>query len=202
MHQIAWRFNPPYGSHMGGVWERLIRDIRKILSTLVKNQVLDDEKLSTLFCEVESIINNRPLTPLSDDVMDVTPLTPNHLLLLRAGYDTTVCLSEKSDEYGKRWKHVQLLAERFWKSWTKLYLPTLLVRSKWHAKQSKIQVNDLVIVSDVSTPRNEWPLARVIEVYRGTDDNIRSVKLRTAHKELVRPINKLCVLEGLSISSV
>ncbi|MBN3311325.1 ZN675 protein, partial [Amia calva] len=34
LHQygIQWKFNPPTGSHHGGVWERLIRSIRKILN--------------------------------------------------------------------------------------------------------------------------------------------------------------------------
>ena len=46
--EIIWRFNPPTASHMGGTWERQIRTIRKILSTLVKQQRLNDESLSTL----------------------------------------------------------------------------------------------------------------------------------------------------------
>ena len=200
MHRISWRFNPPYASHMGGVWERMTRDVRKVLSIIIRNQSLDDEKFCTLLCEVESIINNRPLTPLSEDINDTAPLTPNHLLLLREGFDSEACKSEKHDRYGKRWKHVQLLAERFWKSWTRLYLPTLLVRSKWHEEHKNIQVGSLVLVSDLSVPRNEWPLARVTDVFRGPDDLIRTVKLRTAAKELVRPIHKLCVLEGVIVN--
>ncbi|KAL7857229.1 hypothetical protein SRHO_G00161280 [Serrasalmus rhombeus] len=34
-------------------------------------------------CEVEEVINSRPLTKSSDDVDDLEPLTPNHLLLLK-----------------------------------------------------------------------------------------------------------------------
>ena len=41
-------FNPPAGSHHGGVWERCIRTIRKVMSALLKEQVLDDEGLATL----------------------------------------------------------------------------------------------------------------------------------------------------------
>jgi len=68
---------------MGGIWERQIRTIRKILTVLLNQQVLDDEGLMTLMCVVESVVNNRPISHVSDDLNDCEALTPNHLLLLR-----------------------------------------------------------------------------------------------------------------------
>ena len=55
-------FNPPAASHMGGVWERAIRSVRKVLNAILKEQALDDEGLQTLLCDIESIINGRLLT--------------------------------------------------------------------------------------------------------------------------------------------
>ncbi|XP_030836079.1 uncharacterized protein LOC115922128 [Strongylocentrotus purpuratus] len=87
---IDWKFNPPSASHMGGSWER---QIRKILSALLKQQALSDEGLSTLMCLMEAFINGRPLTVVSDDVRDPEPLTPNHLLLyVRVMYSLLMCL--------------------------------------------------------------------------------------------------------------
>ena len=51
----------------------------------MKKQVPDDERLTNLLCEVEGIVNNWPITKVSDDPKDLEALTPNHLLLLRKG---------------------------------------------------------------------------------------------------------------------
>lgn len=58
---------PPAGSHHGGVWEHCIHTIRKVMRALLREQVLDDKMPATLMCEVESIVNGRPLTKVSDD---------------------------------------------------------------------------------------------------------------------------------------
>jgi hypothetical protein len=82
---IDWKFNSPAASSFGGVWERLIRSVRKVLYSIMheQNVRLDDENLRTLFCEVEAILNGRPITTVSDDVNDLKVLAPNDLLLLR-----------------------------------------------------------------------------------------------------------------------
>jgi len=47
----------------------------------VKDQSMDDERLDTVFCEV----NGRPITAVSDSPNDFESLPPNHLLLIRYG---------------------------------------------------------------------------------------------------------------------
>ena len=63
---IEWVFNPPAGSHHGGVWERCIRTTCKVMKVLLQDQPLDDEGLHTLLCEMESIIDGRPIIKVSD----------------------------------------------------------------------------------------------------------------------------------------
>lgn len=55
---MEWKFNPPVASRHGGVWERLIRMVRKGLNSLLHQQTLDDEGLQTILCEVEAILNH------------------------------------------------------------------------------------------------------------------------------------------------
>ena len=61
---VQWNFNPPLASHAGGVWERMIRSIRKILRFLLGNQLVDDQTLLTFIAEVEKILNDRPRSPV------------------------------------------------------------------------------------------------------------------------------------------
>ena len=49
--KIEWIFNPPSASHMGGVWERMIRSVRQILKAILKEQLVSDEVLSTVTAE-------------------------------------------------------------------------------------------------------------------------------------------------------
>ena len=80
---VEWVFNPPSAGHQGGVWERLIRSMKKILRSLVGQRELNDESLRIFLAEVEKIMNDRPISPVSSDPRDLEALTPNHILLLR-----------------------------------------------------------------------------------------------------------------------
>ena len=131
-HEASWHFNPPCASHMGGAWERLIRTIRRVMTMVLREQILDDEGLQTLMCEIESIVNGRPLTRVSDDPRDANALTPNHLLMLKSNESYPPGIFSKSDGYSKRrWRQIQFLADLFWKRWVREYLPTLQRRQKW-----------------------------------------------------------------------
>ena len=192
---IKWVFNPPAASHMGGAWERQIRSIRRILNAVIYNAVLDDERLSTALCEVESIINNRPITSVSADPRDAEPLTPNHLLLLRKGAQLPLGNFTMRDAYGRRWRHAQYLADRFWKRWIREYISTIQHRQKWLQATRDFKVNDIVLVADENTPRNCWPIARITEVFTGRDKHVRSAMVKTRYTTLKRPVTKLCFLE-------
>ena len=146
-------FNPPGGSHHGGVWEHCIRTVRKVMSALTKEQILDDEGLVTLMCEAESIINSRPVTKVSDDPKDLEALTTKHLLLLCSGPSLPPGLFQKDEIYShKRWRQIQHLADIFWRRWIKEYLPTLQERQRWNRPRRNFVIGDIVLVSDVNCP--------------------------------------------------
>ncbi|XP_078384040.1 uncharacterized protein LOC144666486 [Oculina patagonica] len=195
---VDWKFNPPAASHMGGVWERQIRTTRRILATLLREHGnrLDDESLETLMCEVESIINSRPLTVISSDVNDPYPLSPNQILTMK----TSIVLPppgkfQRNDVYmRRRWRRVQYLCNLFWSRWKREYLPMLQERPKWNKVKRNLKVNDVVLVKDENAPRNVWPMGVVTRVQPDSKGLVRSVVLRTQTTELHRPVNKLILM--------
>ena len=78
---VKWKFNPPFSPWMGGVWESLVKSVKRSLRVITRDRVFTDKSLYTFLFEVELVINNRPLTPTSDSISDFVALTPNHFLL-------------------------------------------------------------------------------------------------------------------------
>ena len=193
---ITWEFNPPSGSHHGGVWERLIRSVRRIMFGISKEQSIrmNDDGLNTLFCEVENILNNRPLTKLPGSPEDLEPLTPNHLLLFRSGEVSLPGIFGEKDTYvRRRWRHIQYVTNLFWKRWVPEYLTSLQERQKWLSPSKNVNVGDIVLVVD-NNHRNSWALGKVLKVYMDKHNLVRVVTVKTKSATLDRPISKLCVV--------
>lgn len=215
-HSCDWfvfKMNAPSASHMGGVWERQIRSVRSVLAALLQSNgsQLNDESLRTLLCEVEAIVNSRPLTVDSlYDARSLNPLTPNHLLTMK----TKIVLPppgafQSADKYCKRrWRRVQHLANEFWVRWKKEYLLSLQQRQRWTKQRRNMCVGDIVIIKDGDEPRNKWQLARVVETLQSADGHVRKVRVLVADHELdssgkkvkpakflERPIQKLVLLQ-------
>nr|XP_039261943.1 uncharacterized protein LOC120338077 [Styela clava] len=192
---IKWIFQTPASSHHGGVFERQIRTIRKIFNAICCEQVLTDESLRTLMCECENIVNGRPITTVSNDPKDLTPLSPNNLLLMKEEPMLPPGVFDPKDMYvRKRWKQVQYLADVFWKRWRKEFLPLLQCRQKWNKVQRDLQKDDIVLVVNENQPRNTWLLGRVIETYQDSKGRVRSVGVQTKHSIFQRPVTKLVLL--------
>ena len=215
-HEIQWIFNPPLAPHFGGVWEREIRSIRNVLNGVLNMQPIrmSDDGLNTLLCEVEAILNGRPLTALSDDPNDLEPLTPNHILLMRSGATFPPGLFASSDQYvRRRWKQVQYLADIFWTRWRKEYLSNLQSRQKWCHSHPSHAVGDLVLLVDSNLPRNRWALGKITKIYPDEVGLVRHVTVKSvsvnknlgrsklvsckpSFVEVNRPINKIVLLKS------
>eukprot|EP00794_Sanderia_malayensis_P000804 gene804-biopygen78 len=79
---------------------------------------------------------------------------------------------------------LSLIRERFW---------IVKMRQKWQTIKRNVTVDDIVLVVDESLPRRYWPLGRVVDVTKGRDELVLSVRVKTAKTELVQSLDKLCL---------
>jgi len=80
-HQgILWRFIPERAAWWGGFWERLVRSVKVCLKSAIGKAIIPVDDLITLLTEVESVVNDRPITYVTSDHNDLEPLTPSHFL--------------------------------------------------------------------------------------------------------------------------
>ena len=161
------KFNPHYGSHFGGVWERLIQTAKRTLLIILGSRRLPLDVFRTILVKTEAILNSRPQTIVADLPEKEMPLTPNHFLINRPFNFLPPGKFESQDPAScKSWKNVQQIDNHFWKGIVKEYLPTLLKRSKWSdSDQTPLGVNDIVCILKDKTPRGIWPLGLVLEEF-------------------------------------
>ena len=80
-NEIHWRFNLEKAPWWGRFFERLVKSTKRCLKKILANARLNyEELLLTLLCEVEAVLNSRPITYVYCEDVE-TPLTPSHLVL-------------------------------------------------------------------------------------------------------------------------
>ena len=84
----------------------------------------------------------------------------------------------------------------FSKIFIKAYLPFLNKRQKWFPNSRNFKPNDLVLVLNDSLPRSFWQMGRILSVFKGADNAVRSAEVRLPNTTLKRPTSKFFLLEG------
>ena len=71
-------------------------------------------------------------------------------------------------------------------------------RKKWHQDKRNVSVGDVVLLKNVETHRNQWPLGRVIKTFPGKDNLVRKVEVRVRKDDkmtsYIRPVTELVIL--------
>ncbi|GFV74270.1 integrase catalytic domain-containing protein [Trichonephila clavipes] len=190
------QFIPPTATWWGGFWERIVNTLKELLRRTLGKAIFTFEELTTNLCECEKVVNSRPLTYLSEDLQDLTPIPPAILLCDRPSLETTYLDMLDGNHLRKRLrfrvKMMKELRERFRKE----YLGQLVQRHRQDPHSSNIQVGDIVLIGDDVKKCLQWPLARVIELIPGKDGLVRTVRVKTQHSILVRPIQRIFPLEA------
>lgn len=193
--RTRWRFNPPSAPHMGGVWERMVRSVKQVMSELNTGR-MNDETLLTVITEAEEIVNSRPLVYMPQDSIHAEALTPNSFVrgVTSCLDNPAIASTDQAEALRNAYKRSQIIADTLWKRWIKEYLPALNCRTKWLEESKPLAAGDLVFIVD-GPNRNGWIRGQVESVYLGKDNRIRQASVRTAHGVYRRPVTKLAVIE-------
>ena len=192
---IKWHFSPERAPHFGGLWESTIKSVKTLLRKTIGEAKLSYEEMSTVFCQIESCLNSRPLVPVnshSDDGIDI--LTPGHFLIgksLEALPDITDVQPQQVPL--QRWNLCQRISREFWERWSREYLcaPNRYKRTQ---PSRNIRPKDVVLVKDQQLFGHTWPLGRVQEVFTGSDGKVWVVQVKTSKGTYKRTVSKLVLL--------
>ncbi|GBP35713.1 hypothetical protein EVAR_82647_1 [Eumeta japonica] len=169
---IKFHHSPAYSPHFGGLYESAVKSAKFHMKRVLGNTHLTYEELSTLFVQIEAILNSIPLVPMSPDPNNFSPLTPGHFLI---GRPLTSLPSPDFQDANP--SHLHRYAQI---SQSREYVCELQQRTKWQHKQPDNKPDQMVLIRGDSTPPMKWPLGRVTVVYPGSDGVGRVAEIKTS----------------------
>ena len=162
---IIWRKILPYAPSQGGSWESMVKLFKTALHRVLQNtrRMPSLIELQTFFSDAVRIVNDRPLTTLSDQPNDLAPISPSSFLGQELAPNTPLGECHDTGDLHRDYLYNSNLAHRFWLGWMQSYLPFLQGRNKWRVLQKNLTVGQLVLVGDAEdvTYRGAYRLGRI-----------------------------------------
>ena len=123
--EITWRFNLAKSPWWGGMYERLIKDIKKTWYKTLGKTHLTFEQLEVVIMDIERHLNNRPLTYVESDGGDEKVLTPN---IIMWGQDAHIVedIEVEENQLTKLYRRLNTAKQHAWSRWQKEYVHSLL----------------------------------------------------------------------------
>ncbi|GFX92543.1 DUF5641 domain-containing protein [Trichonephila clavipes] len=97
--------------------------------------------------------------------------------------------------FRKRIRYFQNLRFQLRQRFQREYSAELIRNPQLSLKRHNLSPSDIVLIGSNSTKRLNWPLRRVIELFRGKDNIERVVRLRVVNGEIINPIQRIYPLE-------
>ena len=191
---ISWRFNLSRSPWWGGMYERLIKDVKKTLHKTLGRTNLSFEHLEAVIIDIEKNLNNRPLTYLDSDGGEEQVLTPNTLMWGQNAHPLEG--EDDEDETSALNKQLKETENHAWKRWRHEYVHSLLESHRINRKTTKVpDIGKTVLVVGDEKNRGEWKKGKVVQHIRGRDGIVRGVSLLHKGHYIDRPLNLVCPLE-------
>ena len=191
---INWRFNLSRSPWWGGMYERLIKDVKKTLHKTLGRTHLTFEQLEAVVIDVEKNLNNRPLTYLDSDGGKKQVLTPNILMWGQNAHPIEG--EEDEEETSALNKRLREAKNHAWKRWRHEYVHSLMETHRITRKTAKVpDIGEIVLIVADEKNRGEWKKGKVVRHIRGKDGVVRGLSLLHKGHHIDRPLNLVCPLE-------
>ncbi|KAH7702465.1 Integrase core domain containing protein, partial [Aphelenchoides avenae] len=207
---ITWRFIPQLTPWAGGFYERLVGTTKKAFKNTIGRKTLNYEEALTIFTEVESVVNCRPLTYVHDGP-NIRILRPIDLIGTGSQH-TALFFTEREEEYTpgrmgtrdvvrKSWEQQNSRVRSFYEQLSEEYLPSLRYRTQQEIPQKnavdrKPQVGDVVHLLN-HEEMEFWPLAKIIHLPGRHPMQHRVAEVKTGSGSVfTRPLTLLAPLEA------
>ena len=193
--EIHWRFNLAKSPWWGGMYERLIKEIKKTLYKTLGRTHLTFGQLETVVMDIARHLNNRPLTYVESNNEDEQILTPNILLWGQNAYAIEEPNGDE-DEINRVKKRLELARQHAWSRWRNEYVHGLMEFHKINRGQTEVpQLGEVVLILGEEKNRGRWMRGKVLRHVTGKDGVIRGVILLHKGNHIERPIQLVCSLE-------
>lgn len=190
-----------------GAVERMVGLTKDSLRPLLWHKKVNDEELITILAKIESTLNLRPLYPCSSSPDDFAPITPAMLLynsslleLPSTGKEIVYSNSQTVRELLAAKHRRDVIAEEWWTRWSREYLSHLRNRhfQERKGRQSQLAsplIGHLYLLAE-PTPRGQWKLVRVIQLFPDKFGQVRRVLIKSSTGHVSeRPVSSLVPLE-------
>ena len=135
-----------YITWWGCIYERLIKDIKKMLYKTLGRTHVSFENLEMVLLNIPMNMNNCPLTYVESERTEEQVLTPNSLILGEKSY-LVECHDEDDEDLTKRQKRIKKAKDNAWKRWKMEYVHSLMDSHRVNNKTTKPpEVGDIVLI--------------------------------------------------------
>ncbi|XP_035232269.1 uncharacterized protein LOC118204053, partial [Stegodyphus dumicola] len=147
-------------------------------NTVDRRSSVNFEELLTVLCDVESTLNNRPLTYIYDDSEELVPLTPSLFLqdIKQVGVPDLDYID--SQKLNVRVNYCNTLRQELRSRFRKEYLAQLVQKAS--ASCQNLKVGDVILIELDNKKRVMWPMGKIVKIFSSRDGPTRVVQVKTS----------------------
>ena len=190
---------------MGAVWERLVGMVKTELLKMQGNKLFNEYEWRAHLTEIQSILNNRPLTYVSDVGTEPEVITPK-ALYSGCISNSTLGIDKNVDEIFLEMKSYQnktieifkekiKVKQKFWDNLRNNYLSMLRnAKSKPDRREKQFckkdpKIGNVVVIQDEDL-RSGWKMGIIQELIPSTDGKIRAAIVKTTIPNKKLPLHR------------